>query len=67
MRDSHFVAGYTLSTLDDGFEFSCWRKGNDGRIRIGEPVLEGFHDAVGYGGGFDGGADVVGADDMGSG
>ena len=38
-----------------------------GRIRISEPVLESFYDAVGDGSGFDGGTDVVGADDVGTG
>ena len=38
-----------------------------GRIRISGPVLESFYDAVGDGSGFDGGTDVVGADDVGAG
>ena len=29
--------------------------------------LEGFQNAIGYGGGFDGRADIVGADDVGTG
>ena len=43
--------------LDDLFGFSRWSKF----------FLEGFYDAVGYGGGFCGGTDVVGADDVGAG
>ena len=34
---------------------------------VGREFLAGFEDLVGYGGGFDGGADVVGADDVGAG
>ena len=65
-RGGHFVAGCTLSGRGDllgspvGRNLGC-------NALLGTSYLEGVHDAVGDGGGFDGRADVVGADDVGAG
>jgi hypothetical protein len=53
---------------DNLFGFSRWEKlGMDCSAGFLISFLGSFYDAVGDGGGFDGGADVVGADDVGAG